>query len=77
MKKEFDGISRSFFFVRTRAQGIMQHICNKIALSDTVVPSDAACRKQFLSHKCSNEFFQHSPESTVAQCSPFAIKSHP
>ena len=32
---------RALFFVRTRAQGIMQPICNKIALSDTVVPSRA------------------------------------
>ena len=32
---------RALFFVRTRTQGIMQQICNKIALSDTVVPSRA------------------------------------
>ena len=46
-----------------------------LALSETMVPSDAACVNGFCSPR-SKKPFTHSPESTFAKCSPYAKKSH-
>ncbi len=54
-------INKNLIFFAKKYKNIWSCAGFALSISDTIVPSDAACAEA------------HSPEATVANCSPYAI----